>query len=124
METIKYNKETKAIKEHRCDYCNGIIRKDMKYYVSTHSHEGTIYNWKSHIHCTNIANELNMFEDCDEGLTGDIFEAHINEYHRQLMNDFFNIEESQKFSDVLAQAYSANFQSKLMYVIKHKDKLK
>ena len=83
METLMYQTPTKAIKEHVCDFCSGIIMKGSTYCKSTHKHDGEIYNWQTHIDCEYIATKLNMYEDCDDdGLTQDdfmenVFEAHI-----------------------------------------------
>lgn len=81
METLQYPTETKAIKDHRCNYCCLPIIKGDTYLKSTYKYD-TVYSWKSHLSCSEIANKLKMFDNCDEGLTADDFREIIsNEYH-------------------------------------------
>lgn len=80
METI-YRHKPKANKEHKCSWCNQIIKKGHHYDYSINKFEGVIYTWKNHFHCAQLANKLNWFEYADEGLTGDDFiECAKNEY--------------------------------------------
>lgn len=82
MTTITGPTQTKARKKHRCDYCQYPINPTDIYLRSTHTYDGEIYTWKSHVHCNDIADKLNMFDRCDEGLTCDDFIEEIkNEYH-------------------------------------------
>jgi len=82
METISYPKEVKAIKDHVCDFCCDKIKKDEKYNISTHTQDGSIYSWKTHLHCDAIASRLEMYKDLDgEGLTGDMFHETIHCVH-------------------------------------------
>jgi hypothetical protein len=81
METLIGPTQTKARKKHRCDFCQYPINNGDDYMRSTHTYSGDIYTWKSHLDCDKIATKLNMYEDCDEGLTSDGFqECIINEY--------------------------------------------
>lgn len=57
METLTYPKETKAIKEHICNFCNSRIPKGDTYFKSTHKFDGMVYDWKSHKHCSEIADK-------------------------------------------------------------------
>jgi hypothetical protein len=77
METILDPNPTKARKTHRCDFCQYLINTGDTYLRSTHVAFGDIYTWKSHQQCDDIAVKLNMFEDCDEGLTSDDFIQYI-----------------------------------------------
>jgi hypothetical protein len=82
MTTITRPTQTKARKKHRCGYCTYHINPNDIYLRSTHTYDGEIYTWKSHVHCNDIADKLNMFDRCDEGLTCDDFIEEIkNEYH-------------------------------------------
>lgn len=82
MVTISSPNKTKARKDHRCDFCQYPIHRGDTYIRSTHTYCGDIYTWKSHEECATLADKLNMYEDCDEGLTSDGFqECIINEYH-------------------------------------------
>ena len=81
MTTLSYPEKTKARKKHRCNYCQYLINEGDTYLKSTHVAFGDIYTWKSHQKCEEIAQKLNMFDECDEGLTSDDFIEHImNEY--------------------------------------------
>ena len=83
METIQHQKLVKSNKYHLCSYCNMSIYKGTQYLRSFHKHEGQVYQWKSHTHCSDIANKLKMFDDCDEGVTGEDFDEYIrNEYDK------------------------------------------
>lgn len=83
METIKQQKEFKARKNHRCDYCNGTIDKSDKYMKSTHVYDGMIYDWKSHHKCNDLTSLLSM--GGEEGITDDIFNEEVCEAY----NNFF-----------------------------------
>ena len=73
IETISRSRP-KARKEHRCDYCNGTIQIGETYEWSTLiNDDGNIYDWKNHPRCSEIAQQLNMYDYCDEGLTQDAF---------------------------------------------------
>jgi hypothetical protein len=81
MKTLSAPAKTKARKNHRCNYCQCTIIIGYTYIKSTHVAFGEIYTWKSHQHCEKIAQDLNMFEECDEGLTSsDFIEYIITEY--------------------------------------------
>lgn len=96
METLKYPTKTKARKQHKCSYCNGVIDKNEIYNISSHKYDGTVYTWKSHIDCDLIAGKLNWFEYCDEGLTMDDFiESAKNEWCK-IMSVHFNDEYESK----------------------------
>lgn len=82
MNTLSYPKETKSRKRHRCNFCEYHIQSGETYMRSTHTYDGEIYTWKTHVLCDKIAEKLNMYDDCDEGLTTDGFHECIkNEYH-------------------------------------------
>ena len=118
METLSYQKERKAKKEHRCSFCGSMIRVGMTYLTSTHKQDGTVYDWKSHTYCDNIADKLNMYDDdCDEGLTQDSFQERISDTYFDLMISKFREDEISKYSDVIQQLRHVIFHNKLMYVI-------
>ena len=92
-----------ARKEHKCDYCNGTIKIGEMYEYSVHVYN-IIYTWKSHFKCRDIANKLDMFDNCEEGLTSDAFVENIDEC----------------YSDInLSEDSHANFTDRLDSVIKH-----
>lgn len=119
METITYQKDTKAIKEHRCNFCGEKINKGEVYNKSTHVNDGELYDWKTHKRCANIADRLKMYDNADEGLTQDDFMETIHQVHDDLLIIKFPKEEIQKYSDVIQQLRRVMFKDKLTYVIRH-----
>lgn len=67
------NVQPTARKEHKCEYCGGIIHVGEKYDRQTNVFDGHIYDWICHIECTQLACELDMFDGCYDGLDGDAF---------------------------------------------------
>lgn len=67
-------KERKAKKQHRCDYCCGIIKIGEMYDWSKLVFDGEIYVWKSHKKCQSIVDELKRFYSYDDGITEDDFQ--------------------------------------------------
>ena len=57
-----------ARKEHRCNFCGGVISVGEKYNRQTNVYDGRVDDWVSHCECSKLACELDMFDDCDEGL--------------------------------------------------------
>lgn len=123
METISYQKEVKANKEHRCNFCCEKIRQGETYVTSTHKQDGTVYDWKTHKHCSEIADRLKMYEDCDEGLTDEGFQESIYSEYFDLMLALFEKEDLKKYPDVVQQLRNVRFKDKLSYVIRHYAKL-
>lgn len=120
IETISYQKEIKAIKEHRCNFCSDKIRVGEKYTKSTHKCDGALYDWKLHKSCDAIAVELKMYEfDTDYGLTGDDFMEIISSEYYSLLLDTVPNEERKKYDEILSQIRYVAFRYKLQYVIRH-----
>lgn len=119
METISDQKEVKANKDHRCDFCYERIRQGEIYVTSTHKQDGTIYNWKTHTHCSVIASRLKMYDDRDEGLSADGFQESIHSEYLDLHITKFSEQDAQKYSDIIQQLRRVRFEDKLMYVIRH-----
>ena len=85
MEMIQSPTETKAIKEHRCNFCYQKILTGSIYVKSVWKVD-SVYAWKTHKHCADIATKLKMYEDSDEGVDSDAFSEHIkNEYQNIIM---------------------------------------
>ncbi len=123
METLSYTKEVKAIKEHRCDFCSDKIRVGETYTTSTHKADGSIYDWKTHKHCSDIAHRLKMYEDCDEGLTTDGFQESIHNAHDDLLINLLPQDKRNEYIDVIQQLRYVQFNKKLWYVIRHYAKI-
>ena len=125
METLTYQKEVKAIKEHSCNFCGTKINIGDTYMKSTHKHDGNIYDWKTHKYCDEIANRLKMYDDADEGVTMDDFTETIHCKHDDLLIDQLPLdkEQPQKFIDIIQQLRHVKFKDKLWYVIRYYNKL-
>ena len=82
METFDSGKRT-ARKEHKCNFCNGVIKKGEEYQYSVHK-DDEVYTWKSHINCSELVVLLDMEYDY-EGITGDEFCEYLSDYiHSEL----------------------------------------
>jgi len=96
----------KARKEHICDWCNQKIQIGH-IYNNLFLKGDDVYVWKNHIYCLEIANKLNMFDNCDEGLTESDFVEHISEEYikiiSQTQKDIYESKEFKRpsFSDQL-----------------------
>lgn len=123
METISYPKEIKANKDHQCNLCGQRIPSGDTYIKSTHKYDGDVYDFKTHNHCDKLANQLKMYDDCDEGLTQEIFEEIIYQTYFDLMLKQFQENEIQKYSEVIQQLRNVRWKDKLHYVIRHYNKL-
>ncbi len=119
MGTLSYPKEVKANKEHRCNFCGEKIVIGEKYITSTHKFDGSVYDWKAHIRCSNMASRLKMYDDCDEGLTEEIFQETIHNVHDDLLINMFPKDEINKYTDIIQQLRHVKFRNKLWYVIRH-----
>lgn len=80
MEILKEAKP-KAKKQHRCMFCNGIIEIGEMYNRQTISADGRLYDFVYHKHCGELANMLDMYDDCDgEGINDNDFESYLGDY--------------------------------------------
>ena len=123
MDTLMQPTKTKAIKEHRCNFCGEKIYKGDTYIKSTHKNEGEVYDWKTHDRCSELADKMKMYEDADEGVSQEIFMENVSEEHYCLLTDRFAEDEKKKYSDILKQLREVRFREKLHYVIMHYKKL-
>lgn len=123
METLTYPTETKAVKEHSCNFCAEKITKGETYLKSTHKYDGEVYDWKTHKHCAELAERLKMYDNADEGVTGDFFQETIHCVHDDLLFGLIPNEEAQKYSDIIQQLRKVRFKDKLGYVIRYYKKL-
>lgn len=67
-----------ARKEHRCNFCGGIIPSGERYVNQTIAYDGTVYTWKCHEHCYDLTS--NMEYDSEYGTSEDDFHEWIYEY--------------------------------------------
>lgn len=127
MQTLLYPKETKSIKEHKCNFCAEKIIYGEVYIKSTHKFDGIIYGWKTHKHCANLAEKLKMYDYARdsgyEGVTTDFFMETINSEHDDLLINLIPNDEAKKYSDIIQQLRKVRFKDKLGYVIRYYKKL-
>jgi hypothetical protein len=123
METLSYPKETKARKKHSCDFCGDKIIVGEKYIKSTHVFDGQIYDWKTHKYCYELANKLKMYDDCDEGVTQDIFFQSVNDKHDDILISQIPEKDASKYGDIIRQLTKVRFKDKLWFVIRYINKL-
>lgn len=80
MNVLKNTTPT-ARKEHKCDFCSGVISIGEKYDRQTNVYDGRVYDWVCHRECSSIAYKLDMYDGCDDyGLDGDSFIDQLNNY--------------------------------------------
>ncbi len=113
VETLGEQKKVTARKEHKCSYCRLKIAIGDKYFHSVHKYDGTIYTWKSHGHCIDIAHKLRMYDDADEGVTDEIFCETISEHYRTITSETqTELYESDDFK-------YPSFEEELLFVLNH-----
>ena len=83
-----------AKKEHTCDLCGFKIATGEKYDWQKNVHDGMLYEFKMHLSCLELASKLNMFEQCDDGVTGDDFIEFVAQEYPESIKGL-------KFRDVL-----------------------
>lgn len=116
-------KQTKARKEHRCNFCNYKIRVGETYEKATYAYDGRVYDWKTHNRCSKLANRLNLYDDVDEGVTMDYFMDAVSETYKDIWIDKIPKDLRSELSDLMRQLEYVNFYTKLWFVIRHYKKL-
>lgn len=119
METLRFGENVTAKKDHTCNFCGEKILKGSIYVFSTHKHEGDLYNWKTHKYCGKLASVMNMYENCDDGVTEDDFTEHVSNFHDDLLIDLLPKGDKKEYSDIIQQLRHVNFKYKLNYVLRH-----
>lgn len=69
-----------ANKEHICEFCSGKIQPGEKYVRQTNIYYGLVYDFITHQECKDVAHELRMYDDCDDGVSEDDFCEFIRMY--------------------------------------------
>lgn len=85
LEVIQNTHKVRANKNHKCDYCGGIIQKGELYDSTTLKSED-IYVWKNHVKCGFLCNELDM--EGDEGITADDFNEYICDAYDMITDEY------------------------------------
>ena len=87
MITVLSENNPTARKEHRCNFCGEKISVGEKYHTSSCVYDGQCYTWKSHLSCNEIAHELDMYNNCDDGVDEDSFCEYINNEYFTLIGE-------------------------------------
>ena len=77
MPEIINSKTRKARKEHTCNFCGEKIRVGEAYNWSKLVYDHTLYEWKTHRSCAALAQELDMYHECDDGVTDEDFREFV-----------------------------------------------
>ena len=108
------NSVHKAKKVHKCNFCGLPIEIGETYNRQANIQDGDFFEWKSHKSCEAIAYELNMFNNCEDGVDEYSFSEDIkNEYQDIMSNSYTEIYESKDFK-------YPSFKEQLEFVKKHK----
>ena len=119
MITLSNQKETKARKQHTCDFCGERIPIGSIYLNSTHVYDGAFYDWKTHKYCAELADRMKMYDDCEEGVTMELFMEYVHEEHYDILTRRFARNELEQYKDICDQLGHVNFREKLWFVIRH-----
>lgn len=88
MANVIKSEHRTARKLHLCNYCCLPILPGTTYDITTMSYDGELYKWKSHLECIEVAQKLDMYSNCDEGVTDEDFNYYVNdEYDRIVLED-------------------------------------
>lgn len=124
METLKSETETLSKKEHVCDFCTEKIRIGEKYLSSSHKNDGSVYTWKSHKYCSDLAKRLKMYENCsDDGVTTEDFCEIIKEEFFSILTSPISYDEKIKLSEIIVQLKNVKWHEQLWFVIRHYAKI-
>ena len=86
MSVLVYEKIRKARKEHCCNYCGGLIDKGEEYGNSFVVDEGVGWTWKSHIHCNELIDLMEM-NHWGDGVTHSEFCDWLDDYYRKSLRE-------------------------------------
>lgn len=79
--TLISSKKITARIEHKCDYCGFQIDSGESYYRDVIK-DGTVYTWKAHPACIDLANELSDYYCGEQG------DSTMNDFHN-VVNNFY-----------------------------------
>ena len=100
MDVLSDEKIT-ARKEHRCNFCGGVIHKREKYRRQAIAEDGSAWTWKSHAVCDAISYEI--IDRYEDGITEDYFQEQVADLYRTMFGHDcdFSQEALQKLLDGL-----------------------
>lgn len=70
----------KAKKAHKCGLCGLTIDKGETYSYQFCKDGGDVWSFKSHCSCVDLATDLDLYDDQDNGVTEEIFKDQVREY--------------------------------------------
>jgi hypothetical protein len=122
-EMIRSQTETKAKKDHVCNFCGFKIVSSEIYIKSTHVGDGEVYDWKSHKHCYYLCDRLKMHDNDDgEGITSSMFQETVDSAYDDIMIDIvrtFPKYEMEKQNIIIEQLKRVRWRDKLGHVLRH-----
>ena len=87
MSNVIKSEQRTARKTHRCNYCCLPILPGTTYDVTTMSYDGELYKWKSHLECIELSHKLDMYNQCDEGVTDYDFHEFVNDEYSRIIGE-------------------------------------
>jgi len=93
------------------------------YLKSTHVADGDIYTWKAHRYCSKLAETLNMYSECEEGVTMNDFMEMVSSEHGKILASQLPVHDVHKYGDIMLQLSHVKFREKLWFVIRHHKKI-
>ena len=122
MNVIESNKETKARKQHCCNFCGSKISIGEKYFNTTIAGDEGIYNWKTHKYCDSLAEKLGMYEyefHNGEGITEEDFRTSVHEKYLDILRNKLESEGVKNhLSEVIRELAKTPLRDMLWYVIR------
>lgn len=118
METLMYPKETKARKDHCCDFCGYKILHKEKYIKSTYV-DDIVFDWKTHKYCDKLSHTLNMYEDAYEGVSMNDFQEIVSDHYLHLLTVKMKDVDNKNIDDILRELSHVRFRNKMWFVIRY-----
>lgn len=73
MQALIEQKNVKARKPYKCDYCGRIIVKGEVHDWQKYIYDGSFYEWRCHLSCARVASAIWEYVDPDEGMSDQDF---------------------------------------------------
>ena len=73
-----------AKKKHRCNFCGLPINPGEKYDYQFNVNDSDAFAWKTHPSCSALADKLDMYNQCDEGVTEEDFYEIVYSKYRDI----------------------------------------
>ncbi len=94
-----------AKKHHICNYCGQRIWIGQKYERTVHVDMGDFWEWKAHASCQQLAEKLDMFDHCNEGVTIDFFQEYVTDAYWRNTGEHTNTRGFQDKLDYVKSCY-------------------